>query len=100
GATVSHAVCRVRDKKRWYAQALHAFHVSGAAIAKMSQRHLPLWSVRHAISVQKRQLLIERHLLQHQVGALFGAELGIHPRSFRSLGNHESCRKDDDGWDE
>src|SRR5215813_193434 len=66
----------------------------------MCERHLPLWSVRHPIPMQQRQLLVERHLLQYQVRALFRAERGIHPRPLRFLSSDDTRCEDDYGCSE
>ena len=41
---------------------------------------------RHAVAVQQIDLFVQRHLLQHHVGALVRRETGLHPGLILCLG--------------
>ena len=79
-----HAVGCVRHLDRGNPQPRHTKHKPCAAIRLVlhglnlrRQMLLP----RHAIAVQHADLLIERHLLEHEVRAALRRELRVHPRA-------------------
>ena len=75
-----HAVGRVAHVDARNPQPRHAHHVAHAAVRRGILRRYRLIGG-HALAVQQRDLLLERHLLHHQVGALVRRQRGVHPRT-------------------
>ncbi len=60
------------------AQARDAEHETGALVAEIGPGHRAA-PARHALAVHEEDFLVQRHFLEHQVGAVVGREAGVHP---------------------
>ena len=74
-AAGAHAVCRVAHVDAGNAEPRNADCVTHAAIRRRVLRRYRIVG-RHADAVQQCDLFVERHFLDHQVGALVGREAG------------------------
>ena len=59
-------------------QARDAEHETGALIAEIGPGHRAA-PARHTLAVHEEDFLVQRHLLEHQVGAVVRGEAGVHP---------------------
>src|SRR5438270_13141924 len=87
--TAAHAVSGIGQLQRWDAEPRHSQNVTCTPVCLVRKRRLPDRHMRHPLPVQQSDLLVERHLLDNEIGAFVGGEGLIHPRLLgETLGKH------------